>query len=206
MVSEEHGLVFKMPTIRNGSYLYMEKGKVSQSAVTDQKVSLQVRVVRGNDTSCVTVNPMMLGYIHKEGNVVVSKELTVIELKRMIVWTHVLGFEGAPPAPQVGDAGDDKEQAFVITDDRIAALDREMNSYRFRKTNWCQESGALLEEWRTVSNGSKAVTSSPNTLAVEGFQSDTLLLLEEGRLPVKGETTVKVWIYILFFILLACSI
>lgn len=140
-------------------------------------LQLKYCVVYGNDRH-PKHNPTMPGRRSQEYHIEVSSSTTVKSLKYQFLHHYRANMSAA-------DANLESHQtAYVDIEKRIENL-------RVRLTNWAGECGELMEELNDESK-----ESYEYTLAEISFNPAYLLLLEEGKYPLKGILYVKVYFHI----------
>jgi len=150
--------------------LFLELSKEASS----KKITIRAVAVVGNDTTIVKVNPNKPGKRSSEIALEVSPVTSVRDLRDRLGclfynlspgWTHV-----SPSLPSGATT--------VTSAGQSTNADSTKPSYRLCKTTLLDESESLLFEV-----GAKG---EDLTLEAVGITSDSLLLLEEGEVPVKG--------------------
>lgn len=73
--------------------------------------------------------------------------------------------------------------------------ENESKSRRFRATNWSQEAGALVEEVELVVSREGRVLLERTMESIEGLVAESMLLLEEGEVPIIGVKCIDVYLW-----------
>jgi hypothetical protein len=159
----------------------VELGKKPRPDIID----LRVMDVSGNDPDA-KFNPLIPGTRGPQVLLVQIPLNTPIKLLKEMIGCRIHGF---PPGWTDSDADNELESGANTGQDStsinfsFAGL-----RYRLRRTNWQDEAGDLLLE--------KGDKGELLTIASVGLQTDTLLLFEEGDLPVRGMQTFTLFLWI----------
>lgn len=151
--------------------LFLELGKLASTQI----ITIQAASITGNDTRTPKVNPLQPGKRSAESDFDIPLRMTVIELRDML-GCH---FHKLNPGWTLTRS---PESSAVTGLSELAAP-----SYRLRSTDMLGNSAKLLFE---EGNKGEAVT-----LESAGIIGGSILLLEEGDVPIRGQLTVTVYLW-----------